>query len=94
MSQKIYVGNLSFTVTSEQLKAKFEQYGNVLSSNVIIDRDTGRSKGFGFIEMSNAQEASEAIRALNDCEFEGRPLLVNEAKPQVPRERQSFSTYR
>lgn len=86
MSQKIYVGNLSFTTTNDDLKAKFEQFGNVSSANIIKDRDTGRSKGFGFVEMSNAAEASEAITSLHGSEYQGRALTVNEAKPQAPRE--------
>lgn len=86
MSQKIYVGNLSFTTTNDDLKAKFEQFGTVSSANIIKDRDTGRSKGFGFVEMSNSAEASEAISSLHGSEYQGRNLTVNEAKPQAPRE--------
>lgn len=86
MSQKIYVGNLSFTTTNDDLKAKFEQFGTVSSANIIKDRDTGRSKGFGFVEMSNAAEASEAITSLHGSEYQGRALTVNEAKPQASRE--------
>lgn len=86
MSQKIYVGNLGFSVTNEELKTKFEQYGNVSSANVIMDRDTGRSKGFGFVEMSNGQEASDAINALNGSDYGGRAMTVNEAKPKAPRD--------
>lgn len=94
MSQKIYVGNLGFSVTNDDLKTKFEQYGNVDSAKVIMDRDSGRSKGFGFVEMSNPQEAGEAIEALNGSEFQGRAMTVNEAKPMVPREKRSFSKFR
>lgn len=94
MSQKIYVGNLGFSVTNEDLKTKFEQYGNVDSAKVITDRDTGRSKGFGFVEMSNSQEAGQAIEALNGSDFLGRALTVNEAKPQVPRENGNYSKFR
>lgn len=86
MSQKIYVGNLGFSVNNDALKTKFEQYGNVSSANVIMDRDTGRSKGFGFVEMSNSQEAQNAISELNGTEFEGRQMNVSEAKPQEKRE--------
>ncbi len=93
MSQKIYVGNLGFSVTNQDLKAKFEQYGSVDSANVIMDRDTGRSKGFGFVEMSSSQEANQAIESLNGSDFLGRAMTVNPAKPQVPRERKSFSRY-
>ena len=87
MSQKIYVGNLSFSVTNDDLKSKFEQYGNVASANVIMDRDSGRSKGFGFVEMSNSNEANDAITSLNGSDMQGRAMTVNEAKPQAPRER-------
>lgn len=90
MSQKIYVGNLGFSVNNEDLRSKFEQYGNVSSAKIITDRDTGRSKGFGFVEMSNSQEATDAISALNGSEYEGRRMTVNEAKPQEPRERTGF----
>ncbi len=86
MSQKIYVGNLGFSVTNEDLKTKFAQYGNVDSAKVITDRDTGRSKGFGFVEMSNSQEANEAITSLHGSDYQGRAMTVNEAKPQAPRE--------
>lgn len=93
MSQKIYVGNISFSVTNEDLKTKFAQYGNVESAKVIMDRDTGRSKGFAFVEMGNSQEANEAISALNGADFQGRALMVSEAKPQAPRE-ERFSKFR
>ncbi len=94
MSQKIYVGNLGFSVTNEDLKTKFEQYGNVGTANIIMDRETGRSKGFGFVEMANSQEANEAISAMNGMEFHGRNLTVNEAKPQAPKENGRFSKFR
>jgi cold-inducible RNA-binding protein len=94
LSQKIYVGNLGFSVTSENLKKKFEQYGVVQSARVVTDRDTGRSKGFGFIEMSNSQEASDAISALNGSDYEGRRMTVNEAKPEAPRDRSRFMNSR
>ena len=94
MSQKVYVGNLSYSITNQDLKAMFEQYGNVDSANVIMDRETNRSKGFGFVEMTNKNEATEAITTLNGSEFQGRALNVSEAKPQAPKERRSFSNYR
>jgi len=94
MTQKIYVGNLGFSVTNEDLKEKFEQYGNVGSAKIIMDRDSGRSKGFGFVEMTTSKEASDAISALHGADFQGRALTVNEAKPQVPKDRGSFSNYR
>ena len=94
MSQKIYVGNLGFSVTNDDLKTKFEQYGNVDSAKIITDRDSGRSKGFGFVEMSNSQEANNAIDSLNGSDFQGRSMTVNEAKPMVPKDRGSFSKFR
>ena len=81
---KIYVGNLSYTVNDTSLRGLFEPYGSVESARVISDRDTGRSKGFGFVEMSDA-DAKKAIAALNGREFEGRNLRVNEARPQENR---------
>ena len=94
MGQKIYVGNLSFSVTNQDLQTKFEQYGNVDSAKVIMDRDSGRSKGFAFIEMADAQEAADAISALNGSDFQGRTMTVNEAKPMEPREKKPFSKFR
>ncbi len=83
MTKKLYVGNLSFRVTSDDLSELFAQYGSVTSASVISDRDTGRSRGFGFVEMSDGGEA--AIEALNGQDLQGRPLTVNEAKPREPR---------
>ena len=80
MSQKIYVGNLGYSVNNEELTTKFQAFGTVQSAKVITDRDTGRSKGFGFVEMSNAQEASSAISGLHGFEWEGRAMNVSEAK--------------
>ncbi len=85
MSSKIYVGNISFEVTNESLSAEFAKFGEVTSAKIITDRDTGRSKGFGFIEMSTAAQASEAISNLDGTMLEGRALKVNEAKPQEKR---------
>lgn len=85
MSQKIYVGNLGYSINDASLQAKFAQYGTVSSAKVIMDRDTGRSKGFGFVEMSTSAEAADAIQALNGTEFEGRNMNVTEAKPMAPR---------
>ena len=87
MGKKLYVGNLSFGVDSSALEELFGVYGNVQSAQVISDRDTGRSKGFGFVEMSSDSEASAAIEALNGREHEGRALTVNEAKPREDRPR-------
>jgi RNA recognition motif-containing protein len=86
MSQKIYVGNLGYSVTNDTLNAKFAQFGTVSSAKVIMDRDTNRSKGFGFVEMSTSSEAAKAIQSLNGAEFEGRNMNVSEAKPMEPRE--------
>ena len=85
MSQKIYVGNLGYTVTNQDLSNHFGKYGTVTSANVIMDRDTGRSKGFGFVEMSSAGEATQAIEGLNGTEFSGRQLNVSQAKEMAPR---------
>lgn len=85
MGKKLYVGNLSYSVDSSQLQELFGQHGSVQSAEVIADRETGRSKGFGFVEMGSDQEAQAAIAALNGQQFEGRALTVNEAKPKENR---------
>ena len=85
MSMKLYVGNLTYEVTDAALEQLFAAHGNVKSAQVIMDRDTGRSKGFGFVEMSNDQEAQAAITALNGQQVEGRSLTVNEARPREER---------
>jgi len=85
MGNKLYVGNLSYSVTASQLETMFAAHGTVVSAQVISDRDTGRSKGFGFVEMGSDQEAQAAIAALHGKDMEGRPLTVNEAKPRVER---------
>lgn len=85
MGKKIYVGNLNYGVTDEVLAETFAAYGTVDSAKVITDRDTNRSKGFGFVEMSTEDECAEAIENLNGKELEGRQLNVNEAKPRAPR---------
>ncbi len=82
MGKKLYVGNLAYGVTDSTLAQMFEAHGSVQSAQVIMDRDTGRSKGFGFVEMSNDAEAQAAIAALNGKEVEGRSLTVNEARPR------------
>jgi RNA recognition motif-containing protein len=82
MGKKLYVGNLNYGVDDGQLAQLFEQFGTVQSAQVIMDRDTGRSKGFGFVEMGNDQEAQAAIQALNGKEHDGRALTVNEARPK------------
>lgn len=85
MAMKLYVGNLSYGVTSETLEELFAQFGEVRSAQVIQDRDTGRSKGFGFVEMADDNAARDAINALHDKEHDGRPLTVNEARPREDR---------
>ncbi len=83
MGKKLYVGNLSYDVTDSALEQLFAAHGPVQSAQVIMDRDTGRSKGFGFVEMGSDQEAQAAIAALNGKEVEGRSLTVNEARPKT-----------
>jgi RNA recognition motif-containing protein len=85
MGRKLYVGNLSFDVSDADLQQLFSAYGNVASAQVIIDRDTNRSKGFGFVEMGSDQEAAAAISALDGQDHNGRALKVNEAKPKESR---------
>jgi RNA recognition motif-containing protein len=85
MGKKLYVGNLSYNVDSSELEQLFGQHGQVVSAQVISDRDTGRSKGFGFVEMSNDEEAAAAIAALNGHDHGGRALTVNEARPREER---------
>lgn len=77
---KLYVGNISWTATEEGLKKFFSDYGDVKSARIVIDRDTNRSKGFGFVEMANSDDALTARDALDGVEYEGRPLKVSEAK--------------
>ena len=85
MSKKLYVGNLSYSVGNRELESLFAAYGAVSSASVVTDRDTGRSKGFGFVEMSSEQEANAAIAALHGKDVEGRNLTVNEARPREER---------
>ena len=85
MSTKLYVGNLSFDTTVQDLETMFGEIGTVESVNIIEDRDTGRSRGFGFIEMSSKEEGQNAISTLNGKEIDGRALTVNEAKPREDR---------
>src|SRR5215510_11959086 len=86
MGKRLYVGNLPFSATDESLMQMFQQSGQVESARVVTDRDTGRNKGFGFVEMSTDQEAADAITKFNGTDFEGRTLTVNEARPMAPRE--------
>src|SRR5260370_8728487 len=83
--KKIYVGNFSFKMTEPELRALFEPFGSIESATVATDRDTGRSRGFGFVSMPNDEEAEKAMAALNGKESDGRALTVNEAKPQTQR---------
>lgn len=85
MATKLYVGNLSFRTTQEELRELFAQAGTVESASVIEDRETGRSRGFGFVEMASAEEAQAAIEQFNGKEFNGRNLTVNEARPRTER---------
>jgi RNA recognition motif-containing protein len=85
MSSKIYVGGLPYATTDAQLQDLFAAHGTVESARVITDKFTGRSRGFGFVEMANSDEAQKAIQALNGTDFEGRNLTVNEARPQERR---------
>ncbi|HTQ39497.1 MAG TPA: RNA-binding protein [Pirellulales bacterium] len=85
VGKRLYVGNLSYSVTNESLEELFAQFGAVQSAQVVMDRDTGRSKGFGFVEMGDDNAAQEAIRGLNDQQHDGRPLTVNEARPREER---------
>jgi RNA recognition motif-containing protein len=86
MGKKLYVGNLPFSATDSSLSDAFSECGTVTSSRIITDRDSGRSKGFGFVEMSTESEAQAAIAKFNGADWEGRAMTVNEAKPMAPRE--------
>lgn len=91
MATKLFVGSLSYQATDDDLKAAFAAVGQVVSAKVIMDRETGRSKGFGFVEMSTEEEAQAAVKQLDGKEIAGRAIIVNEARPQEPRgERRSF----
>ena len=85
MSMKLYVGNLSFTTSTQDLEEMFGKVGTVESTNIIEDRETGRSRGFGFVEMSSNEEGAKAIEQLNAKEINGREIIVNEAKPRENR---------
>ena len=82
MSTKLFVGSLPWSVKDNTLQEIFEVHGSVVSAKVITDRDTGRSRGFGFVEMENSSDAENAIKALNNSEVDGRNIVVNEAKPR------------
>jgi len=85
VSAKLYVGNLDYATTSDQLSELFAQAGSVVSAVVITDRQSGRSKGFGFVEMSSEEEAKKAMEMFNGKDFQGRNMVVNEARPRVER---------
>ncbi len=86
-NKKLYVGSLPYSVTEEELQNLFSQYGTIASVRIITDKFTGQSKGFGFVEMVDADEAQKAIEAVNGMKFNGRTLIVNEARPEQKRER-------
>jgi RNA recognition motif-containing protein len=85
MATKLFVGSLAWATTDDGLKEFFSQVGKVESANVIVDRETNRSKGFGFVEMSSDEEAKKAVEELNGKELDGRPIVVNEARPRTER---------
>jgi cold-inducible RNA-binding protein len=82
VGNKLYVGNLAYSMSDESLQQRFGEFGTVVSAKVMMDRDSGRSKGFGFVEMSSSDEAQAAIRSLNGKMVEGRDMVVNEARPK------------
>lgn len=86
MGKKLYVGNIPFNTTEQDLHSKFSAFGSVESAKIIMDRDSGRSKGFGFVEMADEESAQQAIESLNGADFSGRAMIVSEARPQAPRE--------
>ena len=94
MNKKLYVGGLAYSITDSQLQTLFAPSGTVESAKVIMDRDSDRSKGFGFVEMSTQEEAEKAIAALNGTQYEGRSITVNMAKPREDRPRQGGGGYR
>jgi RNA recognition motif-containing protein len=89
-NKKLYVGSLPYSVTEEELNNLFSAYGKIESVRIIVDKFTGQSKGFGFVEMADADEAQKAIEAINGMKLNGRTLIVNEARPEQKRERSSF----
>ncbi len=89
----IYVANINWKTKNESLEALFAQYGEVSSAHIITDRETGRSRGFGFVEMPDDEQARKAVEAVNGAEFEGKTLTVNEARPREERPRSDFGGY-
>jgi RNA recognition motif-containing protein len=90
MAQKLFIGGLSFSTTEDRLRAAFAEVGQVDSAAIVMDRDTGRSRGFGFVEMSTTEEAEQAIARFNGKDFDGRQLKVEKAAPSAPRARGGF----
>ncbi|SRR5512143_4225948 len=90
MSKKLYVGNLSYSTTEQDLQEAFAKIGEVLSANLIVDQTSGRSKGFGFVEMATDEDAEKAITTMNGSSFMNRTITVNEARPKTERPRQGF----
>lgn len=90
MAKRLYVGGLAYQTTEEDLRTLFSEVGSSLSVRVVVDRETGRSKGFGFVEMTTEEAAQEAIQRFDGITFQGRRLTVNEARPQEPRSSQGF----
>ncbi len=93
MEKKLYVGNLSYSTSDSGLETLFSTVGNVLSASVVMDRETGRSKGFGFVEMADQASAQAAVDQLNGKELDGRAIKVAEAKPRAPRDDRGGSSY-
>lgn len=91
MAAKLFVGSLAWATTEESLRALFETVGTVVSASVIFDKFSGKSKGFGFVEMGSEDEAKTAMEKLNSAELDGRNIVVSEAKPQAPRENRGFN---
>jgi RNA recognition motif-containing protein len=91
MATKLFIGSLAWATTDDSLRDFFAQAGNVVSANVIVDRETNRSKGFGFVEMGSEEEAKAAIDQLNGKDLDGRAIVVNEARPREERPRPSYS---
>ncbi|MDR2446753.1 MAG: RNA-binding protein [Treponema sp.] len=89
MAKKLYVGNLAYNTTEDGLRNLFSQFGNVVSAKIIFDRDTGNSKGFGFVELEADEEAAAAVAGANGREFEGRQIRVNEAMEKAPGDRKT-----
>ncbi len=93
MSKKLFVGGLAWGTTNETLGQAFAQYGNVVSATVITDKFSGKSKGFGFVEMSTEEESQKAMQEVNGKEIDGRAISVSEARPQAPRENRTRNSY-